>query len=177
MRIKREEFNSKAFGEHLEQLRNRQQINQRELADRIGSTAGSISGFESGKAKPSADMMALMAKALNISMSELLDFDGENDRQGDGRFAFEPKTVGDIATTLAKIMETSYVGNVMWNKDETSVSLMIGANKPTDPDADALLRDYIIKYDRYQHMKPSEERDELRSTLEEHLELLSKVRL
>lgn len=50
-------------------------LSQKELAERVGVRSASISGYESGKASPSLDVLIKLAKALNISLDYLCSID------------------------------------------------------------------------------------------------------
>jgi len=47
------------------ELRIKEQINQKELAERIGTNQSAISRFESGRYNPSIDFLKRLANALN----------------------------------------------------------------------------------------------------------------
>lgn len=50
-------------------------LSQTELAERVGVRSASISGYESGKASPSVDVLIKLAKALNVSLDYLCSID------------------------------------------------------------------------------------------------------
>ena len=71
---------SKAFGQRLLSILQKQGITQRELADRINTTEATLSRYVSGEREPKADMLANIATALNTTSDYLLgieqkDFD------------------------------------------------------------------------------------------------------
>lgn len=61
-----------AFGERLARIRKERGFTQVELADKIGSIQAILSDYERGKSKPSSDMLAALALALEVSCDELL---------------------------------------------------------------------------------------------------------
>ena len=67
----REEF-LKAFGQHLKQLRESKGLTSEELAFRCLTEKTTISRFENGHHAPGLDQLALMAKGLEMNLSELM---------------------------------------------------------------------------------------------------------
>ena len=61
-----------AFGARLQRLRVRAGLNQAEVAERMGVSAPSISGWEKGRARPKHGRMAALAEILGVSASDLL---------------------------------------------------------------------------------------------------------
>jgi transcriptional regulator with XRE-family HTH domain len=62
------------FGKHLRKLRLEQKLTQEELADKAGMHFTYIGQIERGIRNPSLINLYKMAKALGLSMSELLKF-------------------------------------------------------------------------------------------------------
>ncbi|GHU93003.1 putative repressor protein - phage associated [Clostridia bacterium] len=63
------------LGSRIRDARERNSLQQSELAQAIGVKAGVITNWERDVNKPSADKIALIAQALNITLSHLLDYD------------------------------------------------------------------------------------------------------
>jgi transcriptional regulator with XRE-family HTH domain len=62
------------FGEKLRFLRKRAGKTQRDLADELGFAAHSyVHALETGKKKPSADLVFKVARLFNVSADRLLD--------------------------------------------------------------------------------------------------------
>ena len=61
-----------AFGARLQRLRVRAGLNQAEVAERMGVSAPSISGWEKGRARPKHGRMPALAEILGVSASDLL---------------------------------------------------------------------------------------------------------
>ncbi|MEI6043745.1 MAG: helix-turn-helix transcriptional regulator [Chloroflexota bacterium] len=57
----------------LELWRSRRKLNIQELADRCGINRATINRIEHGKVKPSAKTLGLLAEALNIDVTELIE--------------------------------------------------------------------------------------------------------
>lgn len=71
---------SKAFGERLLSLLQKQGITQKELAERINTTEATLSRYVSGDREPKADMLANIATALHTTSDYLLGIEsGEFD--------------------------------------------------------------------------------------------------
>jgi len=62
------------FGKRLAQIRNDKGITQEKFSFEVGVDRTYISYIERGKRNPSLYMLWRMAKALKVSMSELVDF-------------------------------------------------------------------------------------------------------
>jgi transcriptional regulator with XRE-family HTH domain len=60
------------LGERIKQLRKERKWSQGELAAQIGADAGQISRYENGHIAPSADGVARLAQALDVSCDYLL---------------------------------------------------------------------------------------------------------
>lgn len=65
----------KAFGARLQQLRTGAGLNQSEVAERMGVSAASVSGWEKGRARPGHDRMEELAAILGVETSGLLEGD------------------------------------------------------------------------------------------------------
>lgn len=64
-----------AFGANLRAIRNVTEISQEELASRAGLDRTYISLLERGKRNPSLVCIGKLSKALQISLSDLFDFE------------------------------------------------------------------------------------------------------
>jgi transcriptional regulator with XRE-family HTH domain len=64
----------KAFGTHLRKLRELKKISQETLGLNIGSYQSTIIRIEHGKSNPKLSTLIAIAKELNISLKELVDF-------------------------------------------------------------------------------------------------------
>lgn len=62
----------KAFGNHLRKIRNKKQISQEELNFNAGVGKNQIGNIERGEINPTLSTLRAIAKALNISLKELL---------------------------------------------------------------------------------------------------------
>lgn len=63
---------SKALGERLFNLLQKQGITQKQLADRLNTTEATLSRYVNGDREPKADMLANIATALNTTSDYLL---------------------------------------------------------------------------------------------------------
>lgn len=70
---------SKAFGERLLSLLQKQGVTQRELAERINSTEATISRYVSGDREPKAEVLANIAIALHTTSDFLLGIEKNDD--------------------------------------------------------------------------------------------------
>jgi len=60
------------IGKRIKQARTMQGLNQRELADRIGLSATSVSKYETGKVKPDSSVLIQVARALGMHINYFL---------------------------------------------------------------------------------------------------------
>lgn len=61
-----------AFGARLHRLRVRAGLNQAEVAERMGVSAPSVSGWEKGRARPKHGRMSALAEILGVQTADLL---------------------------------------------------------------------------------------------------------
>lgn len=61
-----------SFGENVKRLRKKNKLTQTELANMINKTIRTVQKYESGEITPTVDIIELVAKALNVTASELL---------------------------------------------------------------------------------------------------------
>ncbi len=59
-------------GKNIKNARNRREMTQEELADRVHVTRQAVSNWETGKTRPDIDMLMLMAEAMETDTSELI---------------------------------------------------------------------------------------------------------
>lgn len=60
-----------SLGAVIRRLRKERELNQVDLAERIGTDSGNVSRYETDKQKPSVDMLEKIADALGTSVSEI----------------------------------------------------------------------------------------------------------
>ena len=63
------------LGEKIKFVRQQKKMRQKELADKVGILAKSISTYESNLAKPGADILKKIADGLQVSVDYLLNDD------------------------------------------------------------------------------------------------------
>ena len=66
-------MNPYVTGAAVKQLREKRKLTQAELADKIGVSAKTVSKWETGKGLPDISLLEPLAKALNISVIELMN--------------------------------------------------------------------------------------------------------
>ena len=72
-------MNNKAFGEHISKLRKEKNLTQKDLAEKVYVGDKAISKWETGKSFPDLSTISLLAKALDVSVVELLQIqDADN---------------------------------------------------------------------------------------------------
>lgn len=65
--------NQQKKGGHLKKLREECHLTQQKLSQMVGITERRLSAWENGKAKPSLENAAALARSLNISLKSLFD--------------------------------------------------------------------------------------------------------
>lgn len=66
------EIDMKKIGEKIKELRIERELSQKQLADKIGIAANTLSQYESGKSKTSIDVLANLAVELDTTTDFLL---------------------------------------------------------------------------------------------------------
>lgn len=64
-----------AFPMTLKQIRSEKKLTQHQLAEKIGVTTSAISGWELGRANPTADNIIMLCHGLGVSADRLLEID------------------------------------------------------------------------------------------------------
>lgn len=62
------------FGKHLKKLRNQKRITQEDLAYSSNITLSQIARIEIGKINPTLCTLVVIAKTLNLKLTDLIDF-------------------------------------------------------------------------------------------------------
>lgn len=70
----REESILKVLGLRIKALRNDRTMSQQQLADEADITQAYLSNIEGGQVNPSATVLYFIAKALQVPLSELMNF-------------------------------------------------------------------------------------------------------
>ncbi|MBR4463236.1 MAG: helix-turn-helix transcriptional regulator [Treponema sp.] len=66
---------------NIKHYRDLQKITQADLAEKCACSPGTIGGIESGRTKPSFDMMVTIAEALNVNPADLFITDASKSRE------------------------------------------------------------------------------------------------
>lgn len=64
-----------ALGKQISKLRNKKNLTQAELGELVGRSTNHISKLELARTNPSFELLENIAKALNIELNELFNFD------------------------------------------------------------------------------------------------------
>lgn len=65
-----------SFGVRLRELREKIGLSQAELADRVGIPIGSIQNWEQARTRPRIETLSKLARALDVTIDELLQEQG-----------------------------------------------------------------------------------------------------
>ena len=66
-------MNQENIGKFISELRKEKNMTQQELADKLGITDRAVSNWENGRRLPDLSMITILAKELNVEVSELLN--------------------------------------------------------------------------------------------------------
>lgn len=101
-------FDPKAIGKNVKEARRKAGLSQSALADKAGfANASDISRFENGHRIPSADVLVLIATALNTTPNALLDpnYSDHKAHATAGESDFEKQTHMLLFQILAEVRE------------------------------------------------------------------------
>lgn len=73
------------FGKKLKELREKEGLTQRELAERAGLHITTIANYEINRREPKANQIKLLAQALDADMNELFTPEGDGHGRGSAR--------------------------------------------------------------------------------------------
>lgn len=110
-------------------------MTQKELAEKIGVTASTVTKYENGNLEPNLETLNKIALALNVSKYELLDYGEYLDRQIDDFITKEGKTKYKFANNL-----TDDTSSYFSNKNIDIISL--SEDKSFTDTLDDLLKTY-----------------------------------
>ena len=66
------------LGKRIAELRSKCGLTQEKLAEMVNYSSNHIAKLESARTKPSFDLLVNIAKALNVNLNDLFDFDSIN---------------------------------------------------------------------------------------------------
>lgn len=100
------------IGRNIKLLRDVRGLSQKELAELVGASTGTLSHIESGTRQPSLEMLYKIADALNVSVLNLLLDEKEIDRffYDDIIQSYYPGSV-----KLKEILDQIIDNNLLWN--------------------------------------------------------------
>jgi DNA adenine methylase len=95
------------FGDRIKHLREKQTISQSKLAQITGIVREQISRIENGQINPTLETVFKLSEALNISMSELFNFDVIGQKQEISSLSLKPfvKWAGGKTQIISKILK------------------------------------------------------------------------
>lgn len=98
------------IGTNIKAFRNIRGITQKELAELIGTAAGSLAHIEKGTRNPSLDVLYKIADALNVSILNLL-----TDEKEVKRFYRGPENINGVDTkNLMEWLDQILQNNASW---------------------------------------------------------------
>ena len=87
------------FKDNLVQLRKTKSMTQEDIAEKVGVSRQAVVKWESGESVPDLEKSSLLAKALNVSLDELVNHRNSDDMgfgvPPKGKYLFGIVTVGD----------------------------------------------------------------------------------
>ena len=79
------------FGEQIRQIRQKEQLTQAQLAEKLHVTRQAVSNWENNKNLPDLEMIILIAQTFHVTLDWLI-LGGENMNQMTEKLRFNPKT-------------------------------------------------------------------------------------
>lgn len=96
-------FDRKSFGERLKHLREEKGCTQQDLANQLGISRNTISGYETGARIPDLDTLAMLCDVFQVTADYLLCF---SDEKGDTDYiAISPPGKKIHVNKIIKLME------------------------------------------------------------------------
>lgn len=90
-------------GRNIKLARKKKKMKQKELAEMIGYTESSISKYEQGLVQIPNSVIELIAKALNVPITDILDLETWEDKYNtDGKLAQETSIIGQLDDVFGK---------------------------------------------------------------------------
>ncbi len=141
------------FANRFSELRKEKNITQTELAEKLGTTQTTLSGYENGSRMPSVEFLILVSKKFNVSTDWLLGLSNEK------KITNSFKTYADALKTLLELSDLDYyiheddclkieptpvkllnigVNDCIVNEKGESSQNVFFASNPSDP--------YIVKF-------------------------------
>lgn len=132
-------MNPETFGKKIKQLRIKNNLTQKEFANKLGVTYQAVSKWETGKNMPDILLLQEISKLLNINIDELLTGNTElkNDRKKLSLIIiliilllitiftiilkFNPKSSFEFKTITSNCEEFTLTGSAAYNQDKTSI--------------------------------------------------------
>jgi len=109
------------IGGRIRDARKKKGISQQELANKTGIQNSSISAFENGKKSPGLHSLALIAKALNVSMDDLYFGDSSVDFIENA-----PDKGRKIANCIYELMKENVIScSEIYNRREETDSVLL----------------------------------------------------
>lgn len=100
------EIDAVEIGKRIKEIRKRNEISQRELADEICISISQLSNYENGKKTPGLQTLTNICEALNTSIDSIVFGEEESELEN------PPKTEGEVITScFAKLFKNNSVYN------------------------------------------------------------------
>ena len=98
----------------IKEIRIKKNITQKELADAIGVNMSLLSRYETGKTEPTAKRLSAMAKALNVSVDELLESSATELNDEDAQETIDnTSSKKKRLTSYASLIQNDYVRRII----------------------------------------------------------------
>lgn len=98
------------LGERIQQTLDARNMTRKELSKRTGLTEAAISRYITNKREPKMITLSNIARALNVSLSELLDVPCDNPAELDGAVQLVARSAKEITPEQKKKLIEALVG-------------------------------------------------------------------
>lgn len=123
----------KEFAERLKRVQNQKGITQKELAQMLGISPGSLSSYMRDAKTPALDVACDIAKKLNVPIGWLC---------GEPEETVKMVTYADLLRTLVKLVDSAHAGFIARN--DTAAFDEHGFFSDPDPDMESLIQQTYV---------------------------------
>ncbi len=90
--------------DNIKELRTEQGLTQTALAEKIGVSQGAVFFWEKGINEPTAGYLIKLAEIFNVSVDELLSFEGAKEKTGKTKFSEMSKLFSELSPCQQEVI-------------------------------------------------------------------------
>lgn len=124
-------MNDYAFGNRMLELRKKLNLSQAELAEMIGVTNKAVSKWETGKSKPTTNVIRKLAALFNIDVNDLLSLKDEEREMNISKIVITGGPCAGKSTAMSWVQNAfTQMGYTVLFVPETATELITGGVAP-----------------------------------------------